>query len=78
MPRSTPTGIRIIGENWFHDGWISGILGLPPREFFDADNPVLDVDIDSWREGYAMGMETQNDLRPVFQKMLTMKQLTIM
>lgn len=53
-----PPGILIAGGNWYHEGWIAGALGLPPREFDDPDAPVRDIDIDGYREGYATAIES--------------------
>jgi len=74
---SLPFGVRITGNNWFNDGWVRGILGLPKAEWYDADNPVTDQDIDAFDDGYAMGQETPNEIREVFQDMIERGQLTI-
>lgn len=57
-PVTRPPGVTLKGGNWFHDGWLFGLLGLDPRPFDDYDNPVRDADIDAWHEGYDMARET--------------------
>jgi hypothetical protein len=54
---SKPGVITLTPNNWFHEGWLFGVLGMPERKFNNPDRPVRDVDIDSWREGYAMARE---------------------
>jgi hypothetical protein len=74
---SRPIGVTLTGDNWFHTGWIRGILGLPKAEFYDEDDPILDIDIDAFDEGYDMGCETPNDLRLIFKQMIERKQILV-
>lgn len=72
-----PIPIKIVGDGWFHTGWACGVLGLPKQEFYDEDNPVTDMDVDAYHEGYDMGQETPNDIRHVFQAMIQAGQLKV-
>ena len=74
---SQPFGVKIVGDSWFHDGWVRGVLGLPKPEFFSVDDPVLDIDIDAFDDGYEMGLETPNELRRVMGLMLSRNQLRV-
>lgn len=73
----TPPGIIITTNNWFHEGWLFGILGLPERKFIDPDRLVRDIDIDSWRCGYEMAKETPSLLKGTFIKMIELGQINV-
>lgn len=77
MVAKKPPGIQIIGSNWFHDGWISGILGLPQLEDVHPENPIPQNDIEAWNEGYDMAVETHSDLRATFSKMVETGQIIV-
>jgi len=75
---SKPIPVKLVGDNWFNTGWISGILGLPKQEFMDMDNPIPDSDIEAWEEGYEMGRETPNNIREVFEKSIEQGHLRLL
>ena len=77
QPILSPPGIIITGNNWFHDGWLFGILGLPKRTFDSPDAPVRDIDIDAWEDGYQMAVETRAPMTNVFRSMQEAGQLII-
>lgn len=68
-PVKDPPGVLLTADNWFHEGWLFAALGLPRRAFNDPDNPVRDVDIDIWNEGYDTAVESEFELTVVFGKM---------
>lgn len=75
-----PTGLVVRGNNWFHDGWISGLLGLPPRDFLkegDHDHLIRDIDIDSWKLGYETAIESWLEATDVCRRMLAAGQIIV-
>jgi hypothetical protein len=68
-----PQPVKIVGDNWFHTGWISGILGLPKPELSISDLMTAET----FNEGYRMGVDTPNDLRSLFQEMLERGQIKV-
>lgn len=71
MPKKvlkSPPGIVLVANNWFHEGWLYGALGLPRKNWGmggwhgDPDRLVSDIDCESWEEGYKMARETHGIL----------------
>jgi len=72
----TPPPLQLTGGNWFHQGWIDGILGLSPREFPGA----IEVDLIAYRDGHQMAMETEcrlSLLRVAVREAVREKQLIV-
>lgn len=72
-----PPGICINGNGWFHEGWLFGALGLPPRNFDEWDYPVRDVDMEGWFDGYNTAKETDLLTTMVCAKMRALGQLIV-
>lgn len=75
--KTKPDPIVIEGSNFFHAGWIAGVLGQPEREFDDINNPTANEDCDAWREGWKMATETNFSITDVVARMCFLRQLTI-
>lgn len=72
-----PPGVLLTANNWFHEGWLFAVLGLPRKEFDDPDNPVRDIDIESWEWGYKTAKETYSfaPFTETCQRMIELKQI---
>lgn len=55
-----PGVITLTPRNFFHEGWLWGLLGMPPRAFTSVDHPVRDVDINAWRDGYGTARQSSS------------------
>ncbi len=71
-----PPGICITASNWFNEGWLFGMLGLPPRTFNEPSQPVSEIDIDAWQDGYLMAMQSELLSTATCHKMRRTGQLT--
>ena len=67
--------ITVKGCNWFHQGWIEAVFNLPQRNWDNPDNPVRDIDIEAYEEGYNMCMETPDMPLSVLRATLKQKQV---
>lgn len=56
--QTVPNGVVIRGDNWFHQGWLEGLLGLPTRSWDQMSPLVRDADIDAYTDGYDMAVAT--------------------
>jgi hypothetical protein len=75
--QETPDSFLIDANNWFHAGWLAGVLGLPQRVFNDVNRPVRDVDCDAWHEGYNVAIDTRYVFTDIVTRMRELGQLTV-
>lgn len=78
-PVKTPPSVTITCNNWFHEGWLYGLLGLEPPAFNNPGNPMSDLDIESFEIGYSTARETDLivHISSVINRMNQLGQLTV-
>ena len=67
--REVPDALVIRANNFFHAGWIAGVLGLPENDFDEQDMLIRELERESWQLGWKTARESNPIHIGIFIKM---------